>query len=228
MLNRMKPIIYILGCALTIWGSVSVAKPLQMISISAGEHDLISIVQSVAVANRIPLGIINSKGMCGIDIVVRKRETITLNQFIVQVNNQISPFMLTMHDGVLLLGPKTLNGATKELLDTNIPYFRPEDTTMSGLGQYLWMYIRAAVNPKQTSTLSVITNPNSHVIKDFKVNSTTTVLDLLNAIVRQDAKGMWVLSEVSGAWKREMNGNHINIRGYDEPVYGEAITGCQK
>lgn len=195
--------------------------------VSQSQGPALEQIISIAKDNDIPLGIVVENDTLCRDRLKLTVGDVNLGSLIDNINAQMRGYRLHIDHGTLILGPISENENTKRLLSTNLAYFRPDSSTMQGLSQYLWTYIRAAINPNEGSVTSVISNPDDPVISGFDMEGPVHVVNVLNKIVQQNSGGVWVLSGVPINWERSVIGNPIVIRDYYDGIGDVAVNACR-
>lgn len=198
-----------------------------VVKVPNGNGLLLDQILKVAGYNRIPLGIVlESNNLCESKLHIDKPATQPLGSWLQDIQGKISGYKIGIDHGTVFLRPDSPSKAVNGFLGTKIAFFKPESTTMEGLNQYLWMYIRAAINPKEGSVLSIISNPDSPVISGFSTNNPQTVLTILNLVVQQGPGGAWLMIRVPEDWEKSLKRNPVIIAGY--PGAGQSFVdkGC--
>ncbi len=149
----------------------------------------------IAVQQHIPLGIVVGPSLhetlCEAPPIVNMHIN-SLGDLVKAINSTITGYKASVTDETLNITPATYSEEAKDLLSLNIQNFHAEASTFNIVASDLWMYVRGAVAPNETTFGGGLSSTQAEKIT-FNAGGTRTVQSLLNGIVRMGSGGVWVL-----------------------------------
>ncbi len=140
-----------------------------------------------------PIGIVQDDAALSTTSVNISTKNATLPEILDRILPQVRGYRweYSQPNSVILILPISPRPITDRFLNLTIPRFSPPRMGIQGLGIWLWMFARAALNPSQGSVGNILENPDDPTFQIDERNA--TVEQLLNKIVLM-SKGAWVLA----------------------------------
>ncbi len=148
----------------------------------------------LAQVTRTPIGIVQDDTALSSTSVSISTKNATLPEILDRLLREVRGYRReysSQPNSVILIVPISPRPITDRFLNLTIPRFSPPRLGIQGLGIWLWMFARAALNPSQGSVGSILGNPDDPTFQIAERNA--TVEQILNKIAFV-AKGAWVLS----------------------------------
>lgn len=179
---------------------------------------------NIAFQNRIPFGIvIEGKALCTRQVNGKQGDTVAA--LLSDIETDIPGYTGQIEKGVLVIRPKLLTPSTLNALRVNLPEFgTAHPDTIQSLSITLWMFLRAALVPGQSSAFSGGVQRNAELIPAFHTSNTTTE-EVLAYLVTQKTGGIWAMSQVPEDWISDPATIPFKVYSYSgDPGLAETLT----
>ena len=207
----------VISVGLTHATSTTTETTLKIVGSKAGPA--IEQIIKIARDNRVPLGVVLANDVpCRLPLFKEAMDDtqVSVADLSALVARNVHGYRLRLTDGVVIFEPSDINrdASQDELLRLPIDDFHPIATTMKGIGDFLWVYVNAAVDVSRGSVGAISINPDGPQVSGLVLPQHSTVETILNTVVTHEPKGAWLLRPLPARWREKVDTIPIEIDSY--------------
>lgn len=179
----------------------------------AGSLDVFRAVLKLAADNGLPLGVVRfeSQSMCTTPAKASYKNISIIDLFSDLLSSTANKVFYQR--GVVEIRPNAISGPAHALLSMRFDDFYGPSTTAQGLGIILSGYITSRLHPGQGYAGDILENTSAEHLAAFHLRN-ASVEEILDYIVGQGTKGMWLASPKTEDGRRAISTKELRLSVY--------------